>query len=180
MCWHSSIELPHCRGFRCVATRWVHYFGLGIKQRPQSPNYFIAVPVSNPIIHEAASLAHKHILDVNCKFQPAMVSIAKLHVTLLVLRLNSEEELTRLGRTVAGRLTDTDKPTLHTYSVGHELLRLHKLIDGTQRAGTGRPTQRTLCWLRQTDRQTDVTDRWTGEQTDRQTDKQTGIEMHTY
>lgn len=60
-----------------------------------APNYFIAVPVSNPAIRESAMLIQNSILDVESDFRSAMVSVAKLHVTLMVMRLEDEKAVAR-------------------------------------------------------------------------------------
>ncbi|OQV14603.1 putative A-kinase anchor protein 7 isoform gamma [Hypsibius exemplaris] len=79
------------------------------------PNYFIAVPVSNPGIHEAASTVHQGILEKNAALQPAMVSITKSHITLMVLRLDGDEDIAKarlaLDACHAKLTCAPDKPT---------------------------------------------------------------------
>ena len=59
------------------------------------PNYFVAIPVSNPLIHSAATLIQNGVVEADSNFQSAMVSVAKLHVTLMVMRLEDDADIAR-------------------------------------------------------------------------------------
>ena len=69
------------------------------KGKPKKqPNFFVAVPISNPAIREAAQSVQENIVKAEEAWKPAMVSVRKFHITLMVLRLENEEEIQRFVR----------------------------------------------------------------------------------
>ena len=57
------------------------------------PNYFIAIRVSNPQIHTGVKIIQDSIVTHNEKLKPALKPLATLHLTLLVVHLEDEEQI---------------------------------------------------------------------------------------
>ena len=66
-----------------------------LKKKPKRiiPNYFIAIRVSNPLIHSGVKIVQDSILSHDEKLKPALIPLATLHLTLLVLHLEDEEKI---------------------------------------------------------------------------------------
>ncbi|GBL72261.1 hypothetical protein AVEN_115225-1 [Araneus ventricosus] len=62
-----------------------------IENKRKRPNYFVAVQISNPDIHEAIQRIQDHIISQNMQFIPCMNSIATLHITLMVMSITDTE-----------------------------------------------------------------------------------------
>ena len=65
------------------------------KKKPKRivPNYFIAIRVSNPHIHSGVKIIQDSIVTHNEKLKPALIPLATLHLTLLVVHLEDEEQI---------------------------------------------------------------------------------------
>ncbi|XP_068719182.1 uncharacterized protein [Montipora capricornis] len=65
------------------------------KKKPKRiiPNYFVAVRVSNPDIHSGVKIVQDSIVTHNEKFKPALIPLATLHLTLLVVHLEDERQI---------------------------------------------------------------------------------------
>ncbi|KAL5022690.1 hypothetical protein ScPMuIL_001845 [Solemya velum] len=66
----------------------------GKPKRP-TPNYFVAVQISNPEIHNKLKAVQDSILKSDPQLKPAMNPIATLHVTMFVMYLDTEDEMER-------------------------------------------------------------------------------------
>ncbi|XP_022091176.1 uncharacterized protein LOC110979566 isoform X1 [Acanthaster planci] len=65
------------------------------KTKRLAPNFFVAVQVSNPQIHEALRDVQQTVLSGDEKLKDAMVPIATLHLTIMVMHLATEEDVER-------------------------------------------------------------------------------------
>lgn len=65
------------------------------KKKPKKivPNYFLAIRVHNPQIHAGIKIVQDSIATHKEKLKPAFVSLATLHVTLMVMHLEDAEEI---------------------------------------------------------------------------------------
>lgn len=65
------------------------------KKKPKriTPNYFLAIRVSSPQIHSVIKIVQDSITTHNDKLTPALVSLATLHLTLMVIHLESDEQI---------------------------------------------------------------------------------------
>lgn len=65
------------------------------KKKPKriTPNYFLAIRVSSPQIHSGIKIVQDSITTHNDKLTPALVSLATLHLTLMVIHLESDEQI---------------------------------------------------------------------------------------
>lgn len=66
---------------------------LNKKPKKMMPNYFIAIRVSNPLIHSGVKIVQDSIVSHDEKLKPALIPLATLHLTLLVLHLEDEEKI---------------------------------------------------------------------------------------
>ncbi|CAL1539675.1 unnamed protein product [Lymnaea stagnalis] len=74
--------------------------GLPEKKRKR-PNFFVAVQITDAEIHSAAKLVQSAIQDsCKCDIQAAVVGSEKFHITLMVMNLSNEEELTKATDTL--------------------------------------------------------------------------------
>ncbi|CAH3039267.1 unnamed protein product [Porites lobata] len=66
-----------------------------LKKKPKRiiPNYFIAIRVSNPVIHSGVKIVQDSIVSHDENLKPALIPLATLHLTLLVLHLEDEEKI---------------------------------------------------------------------------------------
>ena len=66
-----------------------------LKKKPKRimPNYFIAIRVSNPVIHSGVKIVQDSVVSHDEKLMPALIPLATLHLTLLVLHLEDEEKI---------------------------------------------------------------------------------------
>ncbi|XP_031559467.1 uncharacterized protein LOC116295700 [Actinia tenebrosa] len=55
------------------------------------PNYFVAVRVSNPTIHSSVKVIQDSMVNFDKLLQPALIPISTLHITLMVMHLQTEE-----------------------------------------------------------------------------------------
>ncbi|GFT83434.1 a-kinase anchor protein 7 isoform gamma [Nephila pilipes] len=60
-------------------------------KRNVRPNYFVAVQISSPIIHQAVQNIQNHIVCQNMQFNDCMVSVLTLHITLMVMNIDNKE-----------------------------------------------------------------------------------------
>ena len=67
------------------------------KRKPKGikPNYFLAIRVSNPQIHSAIKIVQDSITTHNEKLTPALIPLATLHLTLMVIHLENDEQIQR-------------------------------------------------------------------------------------
>ncbi|XP_055355708.1 A-kinase anchor protein 7-like [Paramacrobiotus metropolitanus] len=85
--------------------RQLHTTTSGRPKKPKlMPNYFLAVPVSSPQIHAAAQNAQEDIVSGSPQLQPALIPLATLHVTLMVMRLENAEDVARASATLDASL----------------------------------------------------------------------------
>ena len=65
------------------------------KKKPKkiTPNYFLAIRVSNPQIHSGIKIVQDSITTHNEKLTPALIPLATLHLTLMVIHLENDEQL---------------------------------------------------------------------------------------
>ncbi|XP_071118097.1 uncharacterized protein [Haliotis cracherodii] len=71
--------------------------GKGDRQIPRkpSPNYFVAVQITNPQIHSGLSQVQQEVMAVNHKMREVMIKLPTLHITLMVMNLQTEEDIAR-------------------------------------------------------------------------------------
>ncbi|XP_041106182.1 uncharacterized protein LOC121315806 [Polyodon spathula] len=63
----------------------------GKKKKPQRPNYFVSIPITNPKIITSIEAIQDVILQKDHRFSKAMIPASTLHITLLVTYLGNEE-----------------------------------------------------------------------------------------
>ncbi|KAK1171576.1 hypothetical protein AOXY_G6440 [Acipenser oxyrinchus oxyrinchus] len=63
----------------------------GKKKKPQRPNYFVSIPVTNPKILTGIEAIQDVIIQKDHRFSKAMIPAGTLHITLLVTYLGNEE-----------------------------------------------------------------------------------------
>jgi len=65
------------------------------KKKPKriTPNYFLAIRVSNPQIHSAIKNVQDSITTHNEKLTPALIPLETLHLTLMVIHLENDEQI---------------------------------------------------------------------------------------
>lgn len=65
------------------------------KKKPKKivPNYFVAIRVSNPHIHSGVKIVQDSIVAQNEKIKPALIPLATLHLTLLVVHLDDDKQI---------------------------------------------------------------------------------------
>ena len=63
------------------------------KAKRITPNYFLAIRVSSPQIHSGIKIVQDSITTHNDKLTPALVSLSTLHLTLMVIHLESDEQI---------------------------------------------------------------------------------------
>ncbi|XP_046327709.2 uncharacterized protein LOC124111879 [Haliotis rufescens] len=71
--------------------------GKGDRQIPRkpTPNYFVAVQITNPQIHSGLSQVQQEVMAVNHKMREVMIKLPTLHITLMVINLQTEEDIAR-------------------------------------------------------------------------------------
>lgn len=65
------------------------------KKKPKriTPNYFLAIRVSSPQIHSAIKVVQDSITTHNEELTPALIPLATLHLTLMVIHLENDEQI---------------------------------------------------------------------------------------
>ena len=65
------------------------------KKKPKKimPNYFLAIRISNPQIHSAIKIVQDSITTHNEKLTPTLIPLPTLHLTLMVIHLENDEQL---------------------------------------------------------------------------------------
>ncbi|XP_053829473.1 A-kinase anchoring protein 7 isoform X1 [Vidua macroura] len=63
------------------------------KNKQYQPNYFISLPITNPKITGSIQAVQDAIIQKDQRLSKAMVRSGSLHVTMLVMHLSSEEEI---------------------------------------------------------------------------------------
>ncbi|XP_015477563.1 A-kinase anchoring protein 7 isoform X2 [Parus major] len=63
------------------------------KNKQYQPNYFISLPITNPKITGSIQTVQDAIIQKDQRLSKAMVRSGSLHVTMLVMHLSSEEEI---------------------------------------------------------------------------------------
>lgn len=59
--------------------------------KKRSPNYFIAIRVSNPSIHSTFKIIQDSIITKQPLLQPALIPLGTLHITLMVMHLQNDQ-----------------------------------------------------------------------------------------
>ncbi|KAK3611505.1 hypothetical protein CHS0354_016438 [Potamilus streckersoni] len=65
------------------------------KKKKLVPNYFIAIQITNPVIHEALRKVQKRVVEQSKEHLPALNPIPTLHLTVFVMHLASNEDIQR-------------------------------------------------------------------------------------
>lgn len=65
------------------------------KKKSLRPNYFIAVRVSNPEIHDSLRIVQETVLKYDPKLKPALIPLKTLHLTLMVMYLGNEDDIVK-------------------------------------------------------------------------------------
>ncbi|KAJ8033615.1 A-kinase anchor protein 7 isoforms delta and gamma [Holothuria leucospilota] len=65
------------------------------KGKRQAPNFFVAIQVSDQEVLESLKAVQHSVLEGDEKLKDAMVPIATLHLTVMVMHLSSEEEISK-------------------------------------------------------------------------------------
>ncbi|NWS20089.1 AKA7G protein, partial [Pachyramphus minor] len=63
------------------------------KNKQYQPNYFISLPITNPEITVSIQAVQEAIIQKDQRLSKAMVHSGSLHVTMLVMHLSNEEEI---------------------------------------------------------------------------------------
>jgi len=85
----------------------------------EKPNFFIAVNIDSTIVQKCVAAYHKKILktaqdqNIGGVLQPALISQAKLHISLCVCRIKKREEL-EIAKQVSFRIK-TSKVDIDIY-----------------------------------------------------------------
>ncbi|EDO35340.1 predicted protein, partial [Nematostella vectensis] len=97
-----------------------------IKERPKkiTPNYFLAVRVSNPSIHTAAKVIQDSIVNHNKQLEPAIIPTGTLHITLMVMHLDPDQVDKAIAalassRTELAPYMQDNSPTMTFDGLGH-------------------------------------------------------------
>ncbi|XP_076329803.1 uncharacterized protein LOC143235475 isoform X2 [Tachypleus tridentatus] len=69
--------------------------------KKQRPNYFVAIQVSNPEVHCHIKKVQDHIVEIEKNLQLAVIPLTTLHLTLLVMHLENEEDMKRACNTLS-------------------------------------------------------------------------------
>ena len=64
----------------------------GARPKKQHPDAFVAIRISSPQIRSSLEYIQSSIVSVESRLRQAMVSLNKLHLTLMVLKLGEDEE----------------------------------------------------------------------------------------
>lgn len=69
-------------------------------KRPEGiqPNFFLAMRIHNPELHKKVDGIQHSIAKYDEKLRPTTISSEKLHVSLMVMRLENAEEIQREGK----------------------------------------------------------------------------------
>ena len=72
------------------------------KKKPKRivPNYFVAIRVSNPHIHSGVKIVQDSIVTHNESLKAALIPLATLHLTLLVVHLDDDEQIQKAADTL--------------------------------------------------------------------------------
>ncbi|XP_009561175.1 A-kinase anchoring protein 7 isoform X6 [Cuculus canorus] len=73
------------------------------KKKQYQPNYFISLPITNPKITSSIQAVQDAIIQKDQRLSKAMVRSGSLHVTMLVMHLSNEEEIS----VAVGALSDS-------------------------------------------------------------------------
>ncbi|XP_077991853.1 uncharacterized protein LOC144446045 isoform X2 [Glandiceps talaboti] len=65
------------------------------KSKRLAPNYFVAIQVSNPEIHDNLRNVQQSVMKSDEKLKDAMIPIPTLHLTVMVMHIANDEELER-------------------------------------------------------------------------------------
>ena len=96
-----------------------------MKPKKISPNYFIAIRVSNPRIHDGVKNVQDSIVTHNEELKLALKPLATLHLTLLVVHLEDEEQIQKATqilhqcRRSLEPILQNDTLTLNFAGLGH-------------------------------------------------------------
>lgn len=84
------------------------------KKKPEktTPNYFLAIRVSDPQIHSGVKNVQDTITTHNKELKTALVSLATLHVTLMVMHLENAEQIQKATE-VLNQCKISLEPILH-------------------------------------------------------------------
>uniref|UniRef100_A0A8B9F5V0 A-kinase anchoring protein 7 n=1 Tax=Amazona collaria TaxID=241587 RepID=A0A8B9F5V0_9PSIT len=63
------------------------------KKKKYQPNYFISLPITNPEINRSIQAVQDAVIQKDQRFSKAMVHSGSLHVTMFVMHLSNEEEI---------------------------------------------------------------------------------------
>ena len=74
----------------------------GTKKPKKLPNYFLALKVDDAVIHEKVKEVQEHIINEEPLFKHVLIAIPTLHLTLLVMRLENEEEIAKAKDALEG------------------------------------------------------------------------------
>ena len=64
-----------------------------IKARKPKPNYFVAIRLSDRCIHSRVQTVQDTVVSYDKRLEPALVPLETLHLTLLVIHLENEEQI---------------------------------------------------------------------------------------
>ena len=59
------------------------------------PNAFVALPIKSVMIRSQIEQLHQHLLSKEPKIQNLLVPINRMHITLMVIKLDSEDDIER-------------------------------------------------------------------------------------
>ena len=67
----------------------------GKKKANTYPNYLVAIQISNPKIQAAIQLVQEHTISQNERLKPALSKPGSLHITMFMVHLATDDEITR-------------------------------------------------------------------------------------
>lgn len=66
-----------------------------VKHDRPIPNAFIALPVKSQIMRDQIEQLHYHMLQKDPKLKPLLIPLNRLHITLMVLKLDTQQDIDR-------------------------------------------------------------------------------------
>jgi hypothetical protein len=65
------------------------------KREKVTPNTFVALPVKSALLRGQVNSLHQHMLQIDPNVKRILNRIERLHMTLMVMRLNNQDEIDR-------------------------------------------------------------------------------------
>ena len=103
-----------------------------IKARKPKPNYFVAIRVSDLCIHSRVQTVQDTVVSHDKRLEPALVPLETLHLTLLVIHLENEEQIEKAKKIFQQCRTEILKHVLPSGAFTLKFKGLNYFTDGWQ------------------------------------------------